>query len=325
MTTEGLNKIFCGADVKNTGVCECYFDPKLIIGAILVPKNKVFTSDELLDAVIQDTLEDATKTTKNLRIFPTSRFEAITDSSESPVQQTFGYGTIKVVREGKYLWAFQFLNGGLNLSNALRTFNGLIGKYAVIFIESQNTLIGTSRKDVNGEWGLAGIPLSDLYTSPWKPSDGSNVANFTIQFTFEPVYINEKIAFKRVSVEEYLLSELNGLEDVHLSILAEGDEGGTTITVGADSDCGSTNMFDLYDDEFEQITAWVLKDIDGNPITLVSSTKNNSLKGWDLVISGHAWEDGDTITWAAPTVLEEPPISVEGYEADTITLDFGSS
>lgn len=322
---EGLNKIFCGADVKNTGICECYFDPKLITGAILVPKGKVFTSDELLDANIQETLEAATKTVKNARIFPFGPFEAITNNTEAPVQQTFGYGTIKVVREGKYLLAFQFINGGLNLSNALRTFNGLIGKYAVIFIESQNTLIGTSRKDVNGEWGLAGVPLSDLYTSPWAPSDGSNVTNYTIQFTFEPVYINEKIAFKRVSVDEYLLSELHGLEDVHLEILEGGDEGGTEVTVGAYSDCGSVDMFDLYEDEFEELTAWLIKDIDGNPKTISSITANTALKGWDIVISGGTFEDGDTITWAASTVLEEPPINVEGYEADTITLDFGSS
>lgn len=321
---EGLNKIFCGSDVKNTGICECFFDPKLITGAINVPRNKVFTEAELADLLIQATLETLVSAAANIRIYPYGPFEQITDGTEDPVKQTFGYGTVKNVREGKYNWDFQFLNGGLNLSNALRTFNGLIGKYAVIFIESQNTLIGTSRKDANGDWGMAGVPMSDIYTRPWRPSDGSNVANYTIGYSFDPVYINEKIAFKRVSIDSFLLSDLHGLEDVKLSLL-DGDDGDSTITVGAETDCGSTNFYDLFADELEEETAWVIKDADGNVKALATSVKNTTLKGWDLTLTGPAvFEDGDTIELAAPAVLGAAPINVVGYESDILTLDFGS-
>lgn len=320
---EGLNKIFCGSDVKNTGICECFFDPKLITGAIFVPKNKVFTSTELLDANIAATLAAAVLAAQASRIYPFQPFEAVTDNTEDPIRQTFGYGTVKTVREGKYNWAFQFLNGGLNLSNALRTFNGLIGKYAVIFIESQNNLIGTSKLDANGDWGLAGIPMSDIYTRPWRPSDGTNVTNYTTEFSFDPIYINEKIAFKKVSVDSYLLADLAGLEDVKLT-LVDATEGGTEIEVSAESDCGSTNFFDLYDSEMAQATAWVVKDSAGNTKTVSGVVANAGPKTWTITISGDTLEDGDTVSFAAPSVLAAAPINVSGYESDTLTLDFGS-
>lgn len=321
---EGLNKIFCGSDVKNTGICECYFDPKLITGAILVPKGRVYTTAELLDAAIQSTLETDVRAAKTSRIFPFQPFEQVTDGTEAPVKQTFGYGGSVNIREGKVVWLFQFINGGLNLSNALRTFNHLIGKYNVIFLESQNTFIGTSRKNAAGVWGLAGIPMIDIYTKPWGISDGSNVSNYATEFTFDPVYINEKIAFKRVSIDSYLLSELAGLEDIKLSML-EGTEGLAAITIGAETDCGSTDVFDLYDDELATADAWIVKDSAGTVKAITSVVKNDALNGWDITLTGPAvFADGDTITLVAPSILSEPPISVVGYEADILVLDFGS-
>src|SRR5678810_1267689 len=141
---EGLNKIFCGQDAKNTGICDCFLDPKLIIGAILVPKDKVFTAEELADANIQETMEALVEETAKNRILPIQGFVAITDNSEEPVEQTFGYGTIEPVRDGNYNWIFGFRKGGVNLSNSLRSYNGLTNKYAVIFIENQNHLLGTT-------------------------------------------------------------------------------------------------------------------------------------------------------------------------------------
>jgi len=317
---EGLNKIFCGSDVRNTGICECFFDPKLIIGAIYTPKNKVFTADELSDANIADTLTDATMAPEGERIYPFQPFEAITDNTEDPTRQTFGYGTVKTVREGKYNWAFQFIQGGLNLSNALRTFNGLIGKFNVIFIESGNTLIATSRKDVNGEWGLAGVPMSDIYTRPWRPSDGTNVTNYTTEFSFDPVYINEAIAFKRVGTDAYILNQLAGLEDIKLTIISVA---GSTANVTAETDCGSTDMYDLYKTELSGLTAWKAFTAAGAVKTISTVTANDTTKSWALA-SSTPFADGDTVELSAPTVLANPPINIVGYESVKATVDLGS-
>lgn len=319
---EGINKIFCGTDVKNTGICDCYFDPQLITGAILAPLKTTLTNEQLKDINIQATLEGlAWLDSKTSRFFPMGEFVGITLNSEDPTRQTFGYGSSRTVREGNYDWTLQFYKGGVNLSNALRTFNGLIGKYGVIFIESQNNLIGTSRKLANGQYGLAPIPLEDLYTRPWAPSDGTNVAAYQTQFVFKPIYINENIAFKKVDTSAYLLSELKGLEDFDLEIL---EVNGNTLTVGAASGCGSTDLYEEYADELAVTGAWITKDVDGNPLALSAVNKNDAAGGWDLVLSAGVWEDGDTATLVAPSVLSGT-YGISGYEADTVTVDFTES
>lgn len=322
MATEGLNKIFCGADVANVGVCECFFDPKLIIGAIAVPKGKVFTNAELLDANIVATMNAAISAAKVSRIFPFQGFVAITDNTEDPTQQTFGYGGIQTVREGNYNWLFQITAGGLNASNARRTFNGLTGKFAFLFFDSQNTLFGTSKLDANGNYGMAGVPMEDIYTQPWRASDGTNVTNYSTRFTFRPPFINENISFKKVATTTLMLTELNGLEDIELTIV-EADEVEDTVLITAATDCGSTDLYDLYADELNQAGAWVVKDASGAAIT-VTVSKDDAAKGWLLTYTTADVTDGDTITLAAPAVLQEPPISVVGYESNTVTVELGS-
>lgn len=314
---EGLNKISCAADVKNTGICECFFDPKLLIGGILVPRKKVFTADELSDANIQATLEDLVAEDRKFRIFPMQGWVYITDGSEEPTIQTFGYGTKEPVKEGHYNWTFGFRNGGLNLSNALRSFNGLTNKYALILIENQNNLIGTTKKDVNGEDGLAGIPLEVLYTFPWKANTGSELASYRINFDFLPHHVNDLIAFKKVTTSSYVLSELVGLEDIHLSDLGGT---GTTQQIGAETDCGSTNLYDLFADEFAHAAAWQAFDSDGGVIVVSNAVKNATLKCWTLTLASAP----HTITMASPSVLATAPISVPGYESDTLTIGAGS-
>lgn len=314
---EGLNKIFCGTDAKNTGICDCFFDPKLMVGAILVPRKKVFTATELADANIQATFDALVMEDSKLRVYPIQGFVAVADGSEDPTNQTFGYGTIEPVKEGHYNWVFQYRNGGVNLSNALRTFNGLTGKYAVLFIESQNHLLGTSKKDANGDNGLAGIPLEVLYTFPWKANDGSNLTSYRTQFNFLPNYINEAIAFKKVDSSQYMLTELAGLEDIHLELL---DGSGVELTIGADTDCGSTNLYDLFEDEFAQTVAWKAYDSDGAAIAVTGAVKNATLKGWDLTFASAPAK----VTMASPSVLAAAPINVPGYESDELIIGSGS-
>lgn len=319
---EGINKIFCGTDVKNTGVCDCFFDPKLMTGGLLIPKDKVFTETELMDANIQATLEALVAEGRALRIFPLPAYNGITDNSGDPVRQTFGYGSLETVREGDYDWTLAFRRGGVNLSNAFRYFNGLTGKYRLILFENQNTMIGTSRKDADGNDGLGGIPLEDLYTRPWKVADGTNLAGYAMNVVFHPQYINELIAFKKVAVTSYLLSELAGLQDIVLKI-EEVDEDADTVLITGSTDCGSTDLWDLFEDELEEDSAWIVKGADGT-VKAATVAKDTDAKGWVITYTTDEVEDGDTITLAAPAVLAEPPINISGYEANTVTVELGS-
>lgn len=315
-----INAIECGTNVKNTGVCDCFLDPKLISGAILIPKARVLTQAEV--NAIQATLEGLVEAPKASRIFPIQNFVAVTDSSEEPTNQTFGYGSIEPVREGNYNLIFQYRQGGVNLSNALRSFNGLTAKYAVLFIENQNILIGTKKADINGADGIAGIPLEVLYNFPWKVNDGTNLASYRIQFGFRPEWVNENIAFAKVATTDYMLSELVGIEDITLTIVAT-DEALDTVDITATTDCGSTNLYDLFDDELAQATAWIVKDAAGNLITHTVA-KNTATEGWTITYTTAELTEGDTIELAAPTVLAAAPINVSGYESNTVTVALGS-
>ncbi len=317
-----INAIQCSTNLKNTGVCDCFFDPKLIIGAIWIPKDRVLTQAEIDD--IQATLEELVSTVKASRIYPVQGYVAITDSSEEPTFQQFGYGSTIPVKEGKYNWIFQFVNGGVPLSNALRSHNGS-SKNRPIFFDSDNTLIGTKKNDAAGNVGLAGIPQEGgyPYTYPWKANDGTNVAAYRTQYVFQPVYVNESIAFVKVPKETFLLTELNGLENVNLDLVSV-DSINDQVVVKAVTDCGA-DLYDDFADELAQSTAWILSREDGTAIAH-TVTKNPANEGWLIDYSGGAQLlAGDTLTMAAPTVLAAAPISVSGYESDTVTIDLGSS
>lgn len=318
-----INAIQCGESIKNTGTCGCFFDPKNAVGFILIPRSKVLTQAEI--DVIQTTLEAGVLASKANRFFPVQNLVALTDNSEDPTFQTFGYGSTAPVREGNYNWVFQFLQGGVQLSNSLRTFNGT-SKYVPLFIfrdAGKHFLVGTKKLDVNGNTGLAGVPQEGgyPYTYPWKANDGTNVAQYRVQFMFQPDYINNNIAFVEVSNSTYMLTELTGLEDVTLTQL---EVAGDTVTVSAATTCGS----DLYSDEgfadeLAQAAAWTLYDADGNEVDIESVVKNESEGGWTITAAEEILNDFK-LSLAAPAVLAASPINVNGYESAELEIDFGS-
>lgn len=315
-----LNATQCSTNLKNTGICDCPFDPKLIVGEIKIPKTRVLTLAELND--IQATLEDLVQDVIANRIFPNHGFVAVTDGSEDPTFQTFGYGSQVPVREGKYNWTFQFYEGGVQKSNALRSFNGSGARYASIFIDSENTLIGTKKLDVNGEEGLAGVPMEGgyPYTYPWKANDGTNVTSYRTQYVFQPTYINENIAFFQVPKTTYLLTELAGLQDVTLKIV-DTDDTADTLTIKAYGPCGE-DLYDSFADELEEVTAWIGSQ--GGVDIVHTVAKDDAAKGWVITYTTLDLTEGDTWTLAAPTVLAAAPIVMPGYESNTVTVAAGS-
>lgn len=312
-----FNKLLCGSDVKNTGVCDCYIDFKLVIGAILVPKRLTLTSTQLSDANVYDTFKALTLAAKASRIYPFMVFNGVTDNTEDPTSYTSGYGESEPVREGNYDMTFNFRKGGLSLSNALRSFNGLIGKYAVLFVDKDNTIIGTKGIDENGAVGLSGIPLTSLYTNPFRVANGNDPAIYGTRFAFKPEYINENVAFAKYPTSVIMLSDLTGLETIMLSLVSASVNPGSTstYTVAGALDCGSDDLFDLYGDDFNKTAAWV----GDSALAPTGVVKNTGSKAWTLTFS----TDVDLINLAAPSVLAASPVNVEGYEG--IALDLQQS
>lgn len=316
--SETINQIICAANYKNVGTCDCFFDPKEIKGGFLVPIGKVFSPSDLLDAAIQATLEALIHADQPERIYPFPHFVGMTDNSEDAVDVTYGFGGTEKVRDGNYKWSFRFRNGGLSVSNRLRSFNGKQNKYAVIFFDDDNTFIGTKSGT-----GITGIIMEEIYTKKWKANPGNDTTMYEIMFNFQPEQINEDLAFKKVTNSSYLLRDLNGLLDVTPAQLAVAN---LTVTVGLTDQCGA-DMYDEFADEFAVVGAWVLANATtGGAIPVTSVTKNATLKGWvitptaadpDMPASGSTY----TVSLASPTELKALTASIEGYEgASSLTV-----
>lgn len=310
-----LNELVCAQDVANTGYGNCYLDMQQIVGAFIVPNGYKLTAAEL--AALTTTLTaDAKVVNKLNRIYPVGNFIQITDNSEDKTIQTFGYGGKKVTKEGSYDWTYQFTDGGLCLLKALRSFNSN-GKWSVLFYDANFTLFGT----VGSEAGaLYGIPTEMIWAAPWKPNDGTNTAMYSIQFNFQPRYINEDLGFY---VGTSALTEVAGLQDV---ILTKNTwvEGTGVANVTAASVCG-TNLGEVYPTELAATGVWTaVNAVTGATITITSVAYVSATKTFNVTIDTTdgdfpAGTQGVLLNLAANSVLEAA--SIIGFEsAGALTL-----
>lgn len=309
-----INQIQCQDSIKNTGVCDCYFDPKNFIGAIIAPLSLALEEADLAPNMIASKFAQLIITDKQLRIFPFFGWVGIADNSEDATRQTFGFGGQETVREGKYVLTAEFRKGGLNLNNALRSFNGKQSKYGVFFVDAENTLIGTKVGST-----LKAIPLEDIYTYPWKANDGSKVTQYRTMFNFDPVYVNENIGFVKVDTSVLLLKELEGLTDLTIKSVAVTN---TSITVKLTTSCGE-DLYDTYADELSDTDAFKLaNETTGGAITLTSVVKNDTLKAWVITIptvsNANYPAVGSKYTVTTATAAGLGGVGVNGFECTNI-------
>jgi hypothetical protein len=304
-----INNIVCAENYKNVGRCDCNFDPKNIVGGFLAPIKKVFADGDLNPSGIQALLEGLAHADKKDRIYPLPPFVTMTDSSEDVVEVTYGFGGTERVRDGNYKWLFRFRDGGIGLNNAMRSFNGAQSKYGVIFFDANGVIIGTK---VSG--GMAPIKLTDLYTKKWKANDGKETAMYETMFNFTPEQINENIAYVEVPQTTYLLSELNGLLDVNLTVVSSTN---TSVTVSMKDACGN-NLYDDYSGEFAAAARFkVINTLTGNDIAITSVVAFEPAKGWKLTLDT---SDADMpATGASYKVSLKDPATL--YAADIVGFE----
>lgn len=312
-----LNKLNCGTEVRNTGVGGCPLHFEAIRGAFLVPASRVYNTVELTDpyAILYSDILAA----KGARIYPIHKFEAITDNTEDPTFQTMASGRQVPIREGNYNWIFQYYDGGLCLSNKLRSFRNNTG-FSVLFYDADNKLFGTKKNGSDGKPGLAGIPLEVLYPFPWKPNDFSNAPIYRVQFSFQPSYINEDIAYVDTGAN---LGELNGLQNITLT--QSGTSSAGVINLIATTGCDGANIYDTYNGQLDAAAAWTaINTATGAAINIDTVAANAAIKGFTITL-----DDADTdypatgtaqvtINLVSPTALEA--LDVVGYEGLPITV-----
>jgi len=305
-----LNTPTCSeAGFGNTGVPSCFFDPKNVVGAIIVPKTLGFTAAQIL--TFKTTLQTATTVVGiNSRIFPVFRFVGVTDNSEDVTLQTSGYGEKQIAKEGDYDWTFQYFKGGACYNANLRRFN--TGEWAMLFVDSDNMIFGTKHSDGK----FYGVTTSFSYAPKWKLNDGSNVTAYGLRVSLpKPEELNDRGKLAYVACDFDVETEIKGLIDLELS---EVETAFGIATVKIKTLCGKTDMADDYSTEFADATLWtVTKDSDGSTVVISGVTYDSGNKAWDVAFTGTG---SHTIGLASPTTLSaagiggSPENSYEGID-----------
>lgn len=308
-----INITNCASDIKNTGFGTCTIDFGAIVGAFIMSRDVSFSEAQLAD--LRETLNDAAIADKPDRIYPFHGFEALTDNTEDPTFQTMASGRQVFIKEGNYNWIMQFIDGGLCLSNKLRSFND--GNWAALFYDQKGNLFGTREEVSGGVYVIKGVPLDTLYTFPWKANDFSNVTQYRTQFSFKPGYVNEQIGFIQA---DFSLSEVKGVKDVGLIVTSPLAAG--IVGVDARVSCGGDDMHSLYSSELAVVGAWVAKNkASGAAITVTTVVSNAT--GWTVTLDTtdpHYPAVTEQLTLSLASASALAALNVEGYEGLALTL-----
>lgn len=317
-----LNQAICAINLRNTGTSTCVFDPKLIAGAIELPVDRVLTQAEM-DALQATLAAGILAPLKKNRFYPINDFRTPTDGSEDTVVQTMGDGSKVVVRDGNYNWTFQYIEGGLCRSNALRSHN--FRKSSWLFYDANNVLIGWRKLDAGGvNYGLAGVPVM-FHAKPWKMATGSEIAGYMVMFDFKPEYINDYFGAVKAT---FPLSSLQGLQNLVLQSVAAPASGVYKIRVS--TSCDLENQYDTFGALLASGALWTaVNEATQNAITVSSVASDANIKGYTVTLLN---TDPDytaataagliTFSLVDPTALDTADIS--GFESIPLTIVRGA-
>jgi hypothetical protein len=291
------------------------------MGAIRVPKNKVFTQAEL-DA-LRATLDAARMAaSKSNRIFPIHNFVGVTDNSEDVVFETMEYGSQVPVRDGNYRLTYRYVDGALCLSNALQTHN-FQGLTSWLFYDDKDLLLGWRKLDATGlAYGLAGVPCV-FHALKWRQATGSTTPVFSVYFDFDPKYFNKYLGFVEAN---FPLNEITGLQNINL--VQSGASAAGVIKLIAKTGCDGANLYDLYSTQLAVVGAWTAVNTTTQAVITISSVAvDANIKGFTITLNN---ADPDypstsagqvTINLVDPTALDA--LDVTGYEGIPITTNRG--
>jgi hypothetical protein len=304
----------------NTGVQTTYFDPKEIIGAILVPKDWKIDSTYLgtLGVSLKTNLQADTRKAIGDRIFPIFSFGGVTDSSAESKYQTFGYGSERKASDGKYTWEFDLMQGGISLIKNLRKFNS--SDYDVIFCTRDSYMIGTKTGTASQ---MKGVSCDLLDVKPWKLSDGSNATGLKIKFSLSlaaTAELNENVEYIKTDFD--IESNVHGLIDVRAY---ETHAASTTkMYIGLTTNENDVDLVALLTTTIAKAGAIILKNADGSVNTPSGVAVGATYSG--LEITGtFVTATSMTFQLETPTALAalSPTIGAEpenGIESNVLTV-----
>lgn len=301
----------CGTSAGgNTGTTRCPFQINIFRGAFLTPKGfkipqSTVEDPELLFAFLVAAAQAASPLE---RIYPIHGFKGMPENNtEARVTQTFGFGEVIPVREGNYAPTFQHYDGGMCLHKELMKFNGAGYDFLFYDLSKDKLLIGMTAVEAGIRY-LKALPSTSFYARPVVFPDGTNVAQYLLDFTFPTVDLNTAPGF--VSTLGFDITAVKGLENV---LITPTGSAADSVTVKLTTSCGGVDLYDLYEAEFSNEEAWVLTTPAGAAIPIESIASDDSGKSW-VITTVDPLPTAYNLNLANPTVLAAAPVEVEGYE-----------
>ena len=312
-----LNDPGCGGIyAANTGTPGCAFNPGLIVGAMLVDKDKTFTITTAAAFITEVQL--LCLAGPSTRSYPIYKFSAVEDKSTEPSFKELGYGSRQPTSDGKYDFVFEMTQGGHCHNNQLMHFNNDHSK-RVIFFDENNMVIGTK----TGATTVKGLEMEFFKAHPFKIATGKDApSQFKVEFALsKPAELNEDIAYFDLGASPE--SSFQGLLDIEMFDLGAGSAV-TKHVIGIRSICDKVNLYDAYSTTLVSAFATIFTAaIAGVNDVITAATAVPALKGIELDFT-----TGGTVvvTMAIPLTLAQTPnfiggVGDVGFEClNTITL-----
>lgn len=275
MANLALNAFSCLADSSNTGFTSCFYTPGLLEATILTPHGHEFTPSEVSDMLT--TLQDGlAKDAKADRFQMIKTFVGMEDKSSEAVYETTGYGGQRKIRNGKYIWQFEYIKGGGCLHKKISSLDNKQDLFDVIFVDTENNcLLGVTTEDGK----FRGFTMELLDVPNFKINTGGSDTKFYVQFALQdPKEMNLNFGIVSFDKSVSLLTELDSLIDTELSVQTAMNSTGVAKIKVYDS-CGGTNLTDTYSTELATSSLWTLtRKSSGAGITISSVSFDSALK-----------------------------------------------
>lgn len=277
-----LGQLLCNPSQANTGLYSCFFDPKNIEGALLVPKGTVYTATQqltfstvLATAIANDTVAS--------RIFPIKKFVDFEDKTEESPTQTYGYGGMTKIRQGKYAWTFKYVNSGMALHKALYSFDQMQEAYDVLFIDNKNNCLWGVAVGTYGT-SLGGFNLELIDVKNIKLNTGAAATEYAISFCMEdPDEININSMAYQFAPDYRVLANLTGLKNIQMVVQTAMASGLIKLQFGTGD--RATQMYDLLSTQLATAGLYTVTRTDtGAAITVTSATATAATKTINLLV-----------------------------------------
>lgn len=279
MSNTVLNAFSCVANTANTGFTSCSYTPGLIEACILVPKGTEFSTAQIIDfqTTLQTGLSNNTKTSRYQII---KQFVGMEDKSSEGVYESTGYGGNRKIRNGKYIWEFEYIKGGGCLHKKISTLDNKQDTYDVLWVDTENNcILGT----LTESGALKGFTLEMIDVPNFKINTGAADTKFHVQFAMQnPKEMNLSWGIVNFENSVNLITTLDSLIDTELSVNTAMTSLGL-VKLNVKDSCGGTDLTATYGNELDTIGLWTVTRLStGNAITVSSATYSASTGTIDL-------------------------------------------